>query len=628
MATAVLTRFAAYRTELAPPVAVGFAALATALVAADHGGYWPTSWGWTTLVLSVTALVALILGAERPATLELAWLGGIVLLCTWTALSMAWTTSKTETTLEIERSLVYAALAVTTIAVARRGSIAALLWGTWAGTTLVCLYALATRLFPDRLGVSDTVAGYRLSTPVGYWNGLGLMAATAALLAVGLVIEGTRLTPRILAGASLPVIAPTLYFTFSRGAWLALVAGIAIVVAVSPRRLAFVTGLGVLAVPSGIAVALSYHARPLRLSNVALARAVGAGHSLAWQLLLVVALGGLAGALWSMLSGRVTAPRPVRLGYGTALAAALVAVVAVALVHYGGPTGAWSHVHRSLEGNPSASPDVSKRLLTLGNAARLDQFHVAVEEWRGHRLLGTGAGTYAQYWMAARSNAGKVLDVHNLYLETLAELGLVGLLVLASMLALPLAGALKARQAPLIAVAAGAYAVWLAHAAYDWDWELPAATLPAFICAGAILAAGRVRGARTTGRRQAPLVAAALAVCVVGTLGLVENRTLVQSADHAQRGDYKQALALARRARRLAPWSSEPWSQIAGIRIAQGRRIDAVDAYRHAVAKDPDDWTLWLGLAAQSRGRERAHAVARLRVLSPAVAATFTGASP
>ena len=119
----------------------------------------------------------------------------------------------------------------------------------------------------------------------------------------------------------------------------------------------------------------------------------------------------------------------------TALAAALVAVVAVGLVHYGGPTGVWSHVHRSLEGNPSASPDVSKRLLTLGNAARLDQFHVAVEEWRGHRLLGTGAGTYAQYWMAARSNAGKVLDVHNLYLETLAELGLVGLLVVAAMLA-------------------------------------------------------------------------------------------------------------------------------------------------------------------------------------------------
>ncbi len=181
-----------------------------------------------------------------------------------------------------------------------------------------------------------------------------------------------------------------------------------------------------------------------------------------------------------------------------------------------------------------------------------------------------------------------MLDVHNLYLETLAELGLVGLLVLAAALVVPLAGAVRRRHAPLIAVAAGGYGMWLVHAVYDWDWELPAATLPALICAGSVLAAGRTRGAVMTPRRQSLLVAAAVLVGVVGTLGLVENRALVQSADKAQRGDYKGALALARRARWLAPWSSEPWTQIAGIRIAQGRRTAAVDAYRHAVAEDPD----------------------------------------
>ena len=572
MATAVWTRVSALRTDLAAPAAVAFSLIATAAVAADHGGYWPTSWGWTTLTLSATALVALALGAERPATLELAWVGGILLICTWTAVSIAWTTSKTQTTLEVERSLVYAALAVTTVTIARRRSIAALLWGAWAGTTLICVYALATRLFPDRLGVTDTIAGYRLATPVGYWNGLGLVAATAALLALGLVVETTRITPRIVAGASLPLLAPTLYFTFSRGAWIALAGGVALVVLLSPRRLAFVTALGVLGVPAGIAVALAYHARPLRLTNVPLARAVGSGHSLAWQLLVACALGGLAAAVWATLAPRVEVPRPVRVGYAAVLAAALVAAVSVVVVHYGGPAGAVSHVRRSLENTGgSTSPDVSKRLLTLGSAARIDQWHVAVHEWRGHPLVGTGAGTYAQYWMAARSNAGKVLDVHNLYLETLAELGLVGLVVLGAALAVPLAGALRLRHAPLIAVAAGGYGIWLVHAAYDWDWELPAVTLPALLCAGSILAAGRIRGAVMTPRRQSILVAAAVLVGVVGTLGLVENRALVQSADKAQRGDYKGALALARRARWLAPWSSDPWTQIAGIRIAQGR---------------------------------------------------------
>jgi tetratricopeptide (TPR) repeat protein len=625
MATAAWTRLSATRADLTTPAAIAFSTIATAAVAADHGGYWPTSWGWTTLALSATALVALVLGVERPATLELAWLGGVLLICAWTAASMAWTTSKTQTTLEVERSLVYAAIAIATIAIARRASVAALLWGAWAGTALICLYALATRLFPDRLGVTDTVAGYRLSTPVGYWNGLGLVAGTAALLALGLVVEARRIVPRIVAGASLAVLMPTLYFTFSRGAWVALAVGVALVVVVSPRRLRFVTALGVLALPSAVAVGLAYHARPLRLSNVALSRAVGAGHSLAWQLLLAAALGALVAGLWATLAHRVDVPRPVRAGYAAVLAAALVAALGIVLVHYGGPSGAWSHARRSLEGNPSSSPDVSKRLLSFGSAARIDQWHVAVDEWRGHRLLGTGAGTYAQYWMAARSNAGKVLDVHNLYVETLAELGLVGLVILVGALLVPLAGAARSRHLPLVAVAAGAYATWLAHAAYDWDWELPAVTLPALICAGAVLAAGRAGGTTPIGRRQSPLVAAALVIGVVGTLALFENRTLVQSADHAQRGDYKQALALARRARWLTPWSSDPWLQIAGIRIQQGRRIDAVDAYRHAVAKDPDDWTLWLGLAAQSRGRGRAEAVARLRVLAPSVAQAFAG---
>ena len=628
MATAVWARLSATRTDLTTPAAIAFSTIATAAVAADHGGYWPTSWGWTTLALSTTALVALVVGAERPGTLELAWLGGVLLICAWTAASIAWTTSKTQTTLEIERSLVYAAIAVATIAIARRASAAALLWGVWAGTTLVCIYALATRLFPDRLGVTDSVAGYRLSTPVGYWNGLGLVAATAALLALGLVVETTRTVPRVVAGASLALLMPTLYFTFSRGAWVALAAGIVFVVVLSPRRLTFVTALGVLAVPSGIAVGLSYHARPLRLANVPLARATGAGHSLAWQLLLAAALGALAAALWATFARRVSVPHWVRASYATVLAVTLVAVISVVVVHYGGPSDALSHARRSLEGNPSGSTDVSKRLLTFGSAARIDQWHVAVNEWRGHRLLGTGAGTYAQYWMAARSNAFKVLDVHNLYLETLAELGLLGLVVLVSALLVPLVGAVRSRHLPLVAVAAGGYATWLAHAAYDWDWELPAATIPALICAGSILASGRLSGAVVVGRRQALLVTVALAIGVVGTLGLVENRSLVQSADHAQRGDYKDALALARRARWLAPWSSDPWAQIAGIRIQQGRRIDAVDAYRHAVAKDPDDWTLWLGLAAQSRSRERAQAVARLRVLAPSIAEIFSPGTP
>jgi hypothetical protein len=91
--------------------------------------------------------------------------------------------------LEVERTLVYALAAIAVVAVTRSASYRSVLWGTWVGSSLACLYGLATRLFPERLGVVDVVAGYRLSSPMGYWNGLGLLAAIAVTLAFGLSMK-------------------------------------------------------------------------------------------------------------------------------------------------------------------------------------------------------------------------------------------------------------------------------------------------------------------------------------------------------------------------------------------------------------------------------------------------------
>lgn len=601
------------------------AAAATALVAADHGGYWPTSWGWTTLVLAAVGLVALALGIERPSPLELGWIVALLAVCAWTAASALWTRSGTATALEVERSLVYAALAIAAVCVVRRATLAGLVWGVWAGTTLISIYALATRLFPERLGVTDTIAGYRLATPIGYWNGLGLVTATAALLALGLVVEGAPLVPRVLAGASLPLVLPTLYFTFSRGAWIALAVGMLLVVAASPRRLAYLSALLVVGAPAAGAVALAYHARALRLLDVPLAQAVGAGHTLAWRLALTALAGAAAGLLWATVASRLAVPRPVRLAYGAAVAAAAVAVVAGVLVHYGGPSAAFDRARQSLEGgSPLAGQDLSRHLLTLSSPARVDQWHVAVDQWRANRVVGSGAGTYGQFWMAARSDRSKVDDAHNLYLETLGELGLVGLVLLAAALALPLAATVRERRTALVPVAGAAFAAWCVHAAYDWDWELPGVTIAAFLCAAAALAATR-RAPTAAGRSlPAALAAGALAVGVVGTLALVGNRAFAQSGTATNHRDFVSALADARRARTFAPWSSQPWLQIGNIRLAQGRRAEAVAAYEKAARKDPTEWSIWLALAGASRGVERARAVAQLRMLAPSVASSFT----
>jgi hypothetical protein len=71
-----------------------------------------------------------------------------------------------------------------------------------------------------------------------------------------------------------------------------------------------------------------------------------------------------------------------------------------------------------------------------------------------------------------------------------AELGLAGLLAFALMLAGALvAGRRALRRAPGAAagLVAGAL-VWFLHASIDWDWQLPAVTLPAIVLAGAFVA--------------------------------------------------------------------------------------------------------------------------------------------
>ena len=88
-----------------------------------------------------------------------------------------------------------------------------------------------------------------------------------------------------------------------------------------------------------------------------------------------------------------------------------------------------------------------------------------------------------------------VRDAHSLELETFAELGLVGVALLAALLA---GVGLSARAAHRVdpALAAGpaaALTAWAVHCAIDWDWEMPALTLVAVVLAGALLAGADVR---------------------------------------------------------------------------------------------------------------------------------------
>jgi O-antigen ligase len=123
--------------------------------------------------------------------------------------------------------------------------------------------------------------------------------------------------------------------------------------------------------------------------------------------------------------------------------------------------------------------------------ARGDYWHVAWHVGFHHPFAGTGAGTFDLAWAAYGDFAkwGDVLDAHNLYLESFAELGVVGL-VLVCALAVPVVAAVRGRVSAVTAAALGGAVAYLVHAGVDWDWEMPAVTTVGIACIAATISPG------------------------------------------------------------------------------------------------------------------------------------------
>ena len=140
------------------------------------------------------------------------------------------------------------------------------------------------------------------------------------------------------------------------------------------------------------------------------------------------------------------------------------------------------------------------RYVTL-KSNRYAYWRVALRAFEAEPLRGVGAGGWAVYWLRLRPIDEGAQDAHSLPFQTAAELGLVGLALLAAFLA---GIALAARDAYRIAPAQAAgpiaaFVVYVAHAPLDWDWQMPAVTLVALVLAGALLALGEPAG---PGRRE------------------------------------------------------------------------------------------------------------------------------
>jgi hypothetical protein len=133
--------------QSAPPFALG--ALGVLGLGAANGGYFPSSWGWGLVAFAAVVMWAsAVQPLRRPTRLETFYLGGLLLLACWFALSSLWGTAPVALE-ESFRAALYVAAAVAAFTVVRSRSVGALLGGVLAGVTGIAGYALATRLFPS-----------------------------------------------------------------------------------------------------------------------------------------------------------------------------------------------------------------------------------------------------------------------------------------------------------------------------------------------------------------------------------------------------------------------------------------------------------------------------------------------
>jgi O-Antigen ligase len=581
--------------------ALGLAVLlAVSGLAAEQGGYFPRVWGLASLALiCVSAVAVLTLPRVCFSRLEVLALAGLGGLLAWTALSVLWSLDPGQSMLEAQRGLVYLAGLATVLLLADRRSVAVVLAALAIACTLVSAYALA------RWGLSDASDGAArtasfdataLSTPIGYSSALGLLMAMGSLLVLGFAAHGQSRSTRALAAAALVPLASALSLAGSRAAFVALAGGLAVTVAFGSRR-------------HGVRGAMA-----AALPAPALAAGLSATGAAATGRALVPALIVLAGSSAALSLG---------LGIGRDRTRARIVTVAIALLLlFAGPGMASAGAPRDQTAAHPPSPAVNAvdAGRTHGSlTVRLHLWSVAWQSARQRPLLGAGAGSFGRSWSKLRPTHKDARDAHNLYVETLGELGAIGLALLLIVLVAPLIAAARSRHNPLVAAAAGAYAAYLIHAGTHWDWEMPVLTLAALWCGAAILIAQRPSGdARPIGRpARAGALVAALALGAFAFSGLVGSVAMARSRAAAAAGAPGTAVAEARKAARWMPFSGEPWRLAGEAAQAQGRVALARASFRRGLARDPGSWRLWYDLSLVTRGRTQQAAAARSAILNP-----------
>jgi type II secretory pathway pseudopilin PulG len=489
-----------------------------------------------TLAAGVAIAAAILLA---PAGLRAfgSWSVGLLLaFAALTALSVVWSVQPDESWQDAGRVFAYCGVFAAAVTLARLapGRWSAVIGGVTLAAVVVCGYALVTKIFPGDLVPASPYA--RLDEPFGYWNAIGLSAAIGAICCMWL---GTRRTGHALLSAlaypAMGLLLLTLLLAYSRGALAALAIGVALWFCLVPLRLRGASVLILGALGAGAVAAWDFSTHALSAEGVALGARATAGHRLGALIVVMIVLLALAGLAIGFLTGRRAPSLQTRRRAGALLLALLALGVlgfAGVLAHsHRGFTGSISHAVDSLT-NPNAKPpsNTADRLTAVASV-RARYWKEAIQIFEAHPGLGAGGLGYHTARLRYRTVTIDVHHAHGFIVQTLADLGLVGLLTALALLACWMAAAgrathplnrewtgwreLRARGMPrwrsvslpytaervalltmlCVVVAFGA------HSFVDWTWYVPGNACVALLFAGWL--AGRGPLSRVLARRGA-----------------------------------------------------------------------------------------------------------------------------
>ena len=448
---------------------------------------------------------------------------------------------------------------------------------------LVSGIAVASRLTPELFPANDVKRVFgtqRLNYPFYYWNAVGAWSAMAIAMALAWSAHAKALVTRAAFAAALPVCGLAVYLTYSRAGVAGGVAAALIVVVLSRNR--WVAALHALGGGAGTAIAVLVTREHQAIVDASRS-ATGAGSVLA--ALLAGCLLSAAIAVTTRLTGVDRLRLGRRLGGALAAAGAVLALLILVTVGRDEVEEGWDQFRGAslvtADTGPGADP---ASRLTNFQSGRYQIWRSSLRAFESAELEGVGAGGF-EFWWNQDGGEEFVRDAHSLYLESLAELGVPGFVMLmAALLGFALLAWRARTRAPapheLGAIVAGlaALLVYLFHAGVDWMWESTAVSVLALT---AVCVAG---AADDLPRQRFPvplrIVFAALAVLalLVQLPGLVSTSKVRDSQAAVRAADVRDAGLAATDAVEAEPWAASPFIQRALVEETSGDLAAAADS--------------------------------------------------